>query len=120
MFGGYISEKAEYNRNLYSLDLDKMEWEIVYEGKNAATEPPGRANFDMASDATHLWIFGGIQDHDNMEDFWKFDIKLKKWEKVESKNTPEVTLIAKLGSKGTFNDRIQKPYLFIRWNSGCY
>ena len=36
MFGGYISEKAEYNSNLYCLDLDKMEWEIVWEGKGTA------------------------------------------------------------------------------------
>lgn len=120
MFGGYISDKADYNKNLYCLDLDKMEWQIAYEAKGSANEPPGRSNFDMVSDGTHVWIFGGIQDHNNMEDFWKFDMKLKKWDKVESKNTPEVKLIVIIGSQRALNDRIQGSYIFVWWNSGRY
>lgn len=92
MFGGYISEKAEYNSNLYSLDLDKMEWELIWEGKGSDKEPMGRSNFDLVNDGNHLWLFGGIHDHDNLEDFWKFDLKAKKWEKVDSKNVPEVLI----------------------------
>ena len=66
MYGGYISESADYNKNLYSLDLDKMEWEIVWEGKNSDKEPVGRSNLDMVNDGNHIWIFGGINNHDNL------------------------------------------------------
>ena len=33
VLGGYIPEKAENMKNIYSLDLEKYEWELVYEGK---------------------------------------------------------------------------------------
>jgi hypothetical protein len=30
VYGGYIPEKAEYMRDIFCLDLDKWEWELVF------------------------------------------------------------------------------------------
>lgn len=43
-----------------------MVWELYWESKGGKDEPMGRSNFDLVNDGTHLWIFGGINDHDNM------------------------------------------------------
>lgn len=82
ILGGYISEKAEYNPNVYCLDLEKMEWELVYEAKGGPHDPIGRSNFDVVNDGSHIWMFGGIHNHNTLDDFWKFDVGLKKWERV--------------------------------------
>lgn len=82
MFGGYKSYEAEYNANLYSLDLDKMEWQKIFESKGSPNEPVGRSNFDLVNDGTCLWMFGGIQDHHTLDDFWKFDLKTSSWAKI--------------------------------------
>ncbi len=30
IYGGYVTDKAQYSRNIYALDLDKMEWSTVF------------------------------------------------------------------------------------------
>ena len=42
----------------------------------------------MVNDGKHLWIFGGINDHNTLDDMWKFDLTTKRWDKIEQKNSP--------------------------------
>ena len=34
VFGGYIPETAGYMRDVYCLDLDKLDWSLVYQSKD--------------------------------------------------------------------------------------
>ena len=90
VYGGYISDQAVYNNNIYCLDLDKMEWQCLFEAKKGVVSPEGRSNLGLVNDGKYLWVFGGITDHHSLDDLWKFDLALQKWEQVESKNVPEV------------------------------
>ena len=35
-----------------------------------------------------IWVFGGTNGQNTLNDFWKFDCKTNKWETIESKNVP--------------------------------
>lgn len=56
IYGGYIPSKAEFMNIVYCLDLDKMEWVQVDDGKNS---PQPRSNASMVADGGYLYIFGG-------------------------------------------------------------
>lgn len=82
VYGGYVSDKAQYMRNIYCLDLDKMDWSTVFEIKDSKDEPEGRSNLAMVSEGQNLWIFGGTNGQKTLDDLWKFDLTAKKWSKV--------------------------------------
>lgn len=88
VYGGYVSDKAQYMKDIYCLDLEKMEWSTVYEGKNSNDDPEGRSNLAMVAEGQNLWIFGGTNGQKTLDDMWKFDLTAKKWTKVEQKNIP--------------------------------
>ena len=35
-----------------------------------------------------IWMFGGTNGNSTLNDMWKFDLAGKKWECVETKDTP--------------------------------
>lgn len=39
VYGGYMSKIAAYMKNIYALNLDKMEWKVIYEGKEGNQGP---------------------------------------------------------------------------------
>jgi hypothetical protein len=39
-----------------------------------------------------IWLFGGSNGKVTLADFWKFDIKEPKWQKIEANHGPEVLL----------------------------
>lgn len=49
VYGGYVTDKAQYMRNVYCLDLEKMDWATVYESKGSGLEPEGRSNLAMVA-----------------------------------------------------------------------
>ena len=46
VYGGYISDKAEYLKDIYCFDLVNHTWEVTYKG-GKGKEPSGRSNFSM-------------------------------------------------------------------------
>ena len=90
IYGGYIPETAKYLSNIYCLDLEKYEWELIYEAKGSGQEPEPRSNFSMVSESDCLYIFGGSNGEHTMDDFWKFSLNKRSWEKIKSENPPEV------------------------------
>jgi hypothetical protein len=40
-----------------------------------------------------IWIFGGSNGKITLADFWKFDLKQPKWDKIEASHGPEVSLL---------------------------
>lgn len=44
----------------------------------------------MVSQGESLYIFGGTNGEKTLDDMWRFDTKLKRWEKLEGENGPEV------------------------------
>jgi hypothetical protein len=47
VYGGYISDKAEYLTNILAFNIDDSTWEIVYKGEKSDKEPEGRGTFSM-------------------------------------------------------------------------
>lgn len=58
VYGGYIADRGVLSSNLYSLDLDKMQWSLVFdgEGKNG---PTARSNSAIVGHQGKLYLFGG-------------------------------------------------------------
>lgn len=90
VYGGYISDRAEYMRDIYAFNIDSLSWEVVHRWAKGEKEPEGRSNFAMVEHSGSLLIFGGSNGSKTLNDMWKFDLKVKRWEQVESKDTPEV------------------------------
>ncbi len=88
IWGGYIPEKAEFMREIYSLDLEKMEWSL--ESNEAPAELQGRSNFDIVCHQDEFYIFGGTNGTHTLNDLWKYSLASKKWTNIEQKNIPEV------------------------------
>ena len=84
ILGGYIPEKAEYMKNIYCLDLEKFEWELLYDSKCSKDEPEARSNFNMVADGENLYIFGGTNGNHTLNDFWKFSLTSKKWSSIKT------------------------------------
>lgn len=62
----------------------------MHKGEKSEKEPQGRSNFSMVEYNQGLLIFGGTNGVKTMNDMWSFEMKDKKWSKVDSKDTPEV------------------------------
>ncbi len=82
VYGGYIPEKAELMNEIYVLDLEKMVWERVWEGKGTENEPEGRSNCAMVGYDQCLYVFGGSNGVYTLNDFWKFSLTNKQWQKI--------------------------------------
>ena len=78
VYGGYIPDKASYMKNIYCLDINTMKWSTVFESKNEL-QPQERSNLAMTIQGNSLWIFGGTNGQETLDDLWKFDLQLKKW-----------------------------------------
>ena len=46
IYGGYISDTAEYLEDIYTFDLNSHKWEIIYKS-GKGTEPKVRSYFSM-------------------------------------------------------------------------
>ena len=46
VYGGYISDTAEYLQDIYTFDLNSHKWEIIYKS-GKGTEPKARSYFSM-------------------------------------------------------------------------
>ena len=76
VYGGYISDKADYMTDIYALDLTNFTWEIAFKG-GKSKEPTGRSNFAMVEEKGNLLIFGGTDGNHTLNDMWIFDTKSK-------------------------------------------
>lgn len=82
IYGGYIADKATYMKNIYCLNLEKMEWKLVYEAGRDGLDPEPRSSSAMVVFRDALWVFGGSNGVRTISDMWKFDLKVGKWSKV--------------------------------------
>lgn len=39
IYGGYMPETASFLKDIYCLDLEKLEWSVLYEHKDEENEP---------------------------------------------------------------------------------
>ena len=58
VYGGYISDKADYLQDIYAFDLATHKWEIIYKA-GKGTEPKARSYFAMVEFKENILIFGG-------------------------------------------------------------
>lgn len=79
IYGGYIPSKAELMKDVYALDLEKMQWEKIYTFKSTEKEPEGRSNCAMVGHSDFVYIFGGSNGVFTLNDFWRFSLKNKQW-----------------------------------------
>lgn len=69
--------------NIYCLELEKYEWSLVYESKDK-NEPEPRSNFSMVVEGDYLYVFGGTNGQNTLNDFWKFSLSSKRWELIKT------------------------------------
>jgi N-acetylneuraminic acid mutarotase len=104
VYGGYISDKAEYLKDIYAFDLNNHTWHVAFRG-GKGNEPCGRSNFPMLELNENLLIFGGTDGAETLNDMWIFDTKSKEWKQIETKDTPDVTI------------KLCSPGVVTRWSS---
>ncbi len=54
IYGRYVPGKAQYSRNIYALDEDKMEWSTVFLSKKGTDEPEGISNFQIVNNSNEV------------------------------------------------------------------
>lgn len=77
IFGGYLSDIAQYSNDVLRLNLDKLQEQnkisvkiIKFDNDNI---PSPRSNFASCIFNKCAYIFGGVDDKDVINDFWRFD-----------------------------------------------
>jgi hypothetical protein len=55
-----------------------MTWEKVY-SSSGNKDPEGRSNCAMVGNDKNLYIFGGSNGVNTLNDFWKFSLQSKQW-----------------------------------------
>lgn len=65
--------------DIYALDLESMNWEKVFTSTGDKNDPQGRSNCAMVGYEGNLYIFGGSNGVNTLDDFWKFSLSTKKW-----------------------------------------
>lgn len=88
VYGGYITDKAEYLSDILAFNIENNSWEIFYKSDKTDKEPGPRSNFSMVESNRSLFIFGGSNGTKTLNDTWSFSLKDKKWTKVETKDPP--------------------------------
>lgn len=89
VYGGYMSDKADYLQDIYTFDLNSHKWEIVYKS-GSGPEPKARSYFSMVEIKDSILIFGGTDGVDTLNDMWIYNIQTHEWKCIETKDTPEV------------------------------
>src|SRR5690606_21756584 len=78
IFGGYNSTE-KYLNDFWKLNLDTLKW-IEIKALNKHPEP--RIYFNMHCKGDKIYLFGRYNSHKSFRDFYIYDIKLNKWEKI--------------------------------------
>lgn len=74
----------------------------------------------MVAEGGYLYVFGGTNGQNTLNDFWKFSLSSKRWELIKTENVPEVNIIPIIAKKRPFDDSSSRKYLFVRGHPRYY
>ena len=84
LFGGSTNESE--NCEMYSLDLNKLRWDLI-KPKNPAGDPNNPVTRDEHTAVTlddSMIVFGGFSFGERSNEIFKFSFRNHMWEKIES------------------------------------
>ena len=101
VFGGFIGgNQAEYSRSIIYYDFTKNCWDVYYiqskKKEKGAIRPKKRANSTLGIFQDKLYIFGGTNGKNKLNDMWKFDLNTRIWVEINAKDNssfPDVNII---------------------------
>lgn len=118
MLCGYNGVKGQFLNSVYEYDIDSNTLTVLYaeaEGDKSKSifriyaGPIPRANCSAASDgADAIYLFGGNQSDNRLNDLWRFDLSSKHYSQVEDKE--ELRPVVRSGHTVNFYDG--KLYIF--------
>ncbi len=100
--GGFMGGKhGGYSNAVYEYSFDDNEWRALFKKQDLEEEvtnpviPQGRMGQGAAIKGDSLYMFGGNEGNNKLNDLWRFDLNEKKWTQIkpEGKTVPEVTFI---------------------------
>ena len=111
MLCGYNGVKGQFLNSVYEYDIDSNTLTVLYaeaEG-DKSKRPIPRANCSAASDgADAIYLFGGNQSDNRLNDLWRFDLSSKHYSQVEDKE--DLRPVVRSGHTVNFYDG--KLYIF--------
>jgi len=84
LFGGFVN--GERCNSVYSYKISSNEWRLLPAQSTSAPCPRAGHSAMMYSENSTNWmyVFGGKNDEDKLNDIWRFDLDAQTWEQVIS------------------------------------
>jgi hypothetical protein len=82
IFGGETNDDVHLN-DLHSLDLETFEWKEIF--PKFDIKPKGRRYASTVSKNNMIYLFGGRNDENRMNDMWQFNLLNEEWSLIKSK-----------------------------------
>lgn len=76
IFGGFLSKEGKYSNNIIEIDISKN---VIKKIEQSLIAPVARANHKSVLFEKSLYIFGGHDENNKMNDLWKFDLIKHSW-----------------------------------------
>lgn len=86
VLSGYLGKEGRYNEAVYSFEFTTLKWKLL--SPNSSGILKLRIGTDIALYKDTIFLFGGYDGSDRLNDLYSFDIPTQRWA-VEHPNNPE-------------------------------
>ncbi|XP_067125403.1 uncharacterized protein [Centruroides vittatus] len=87
VFGGEIGFASTGETPLWILDTVTERWHLTLLPSHV-DQPPARHNHSSVVHDAAMWVYGGMTDLQERNDFWKWDFVSKQWSRIRSQKGP--------------------------------
>ena len=90
-FAGFVGGNlGDYTNSILSYSLEEKAWKYLFENTISIKAPAPRAGAGLTILKKFLYIFGGTDGNQKFQDFWKFSLVDRIWNKINCDNLPDV------------------------------
>ncbi|XP_023219241.1 uncharacterized protein LOC111621353 isoform X2 [Centruroides sculpturatus] len=86
VYGGYQDLRGS-SSELWSFDFVTERWHLTLLPSHV-DQPPARHNHSSVVHDAAMWVYGGMTDLQERNDFWKWDFVSKQWSRIRSQKGP--------------------------------
>lgn len=86
IYGGYQDLRGS-SSELWSFDFVTERWHLTLLSSHV-DQPPARHNHSSVVHDAAMWVYGGMTDLQERNDFWKWDFVSKQWSRIRSQKGP--------------------------------
>lgn len=102
VISGYLGEKGRYSDFVYSFNFDNKCWSVLWDGQSHPTDFKSRIGTDLALRNDKIYLFGGYDGAERLNDLYYFNLKDNKFVKVIHNNSSDCEHLPKNRKGHTF------------------